>query len=164
MAEAESYTVTSSPYPARTKTASASINSIPTTATSIYFADKIVLTVTQAGRLAHWLHVPLDTESPASEAPLEPSFTDPPDDENSAGPPSDLLPLSHLTATTVLGGTVPVLDTLGQLLATQIASAIATRDAAERRMVVVGLGLDKGLVGRGREGFAEVVGLVLGVL
>ncbi|KAF2491798.1 hypothetical protein BU16DRAFT_468278 [Lophium mytilinum] len=162
MADPESYTVTPSPYPARTKTASASINDIPTTATSIYFADKIVLTITQAGRLAHWLHVPLDTESPASEAPLEPSFSDP--DDDSADPSSDLLPLSHLTATTVLGGTVPVLDTMGQLLATQIASAIATRDAGERRMVVVGLGLDKGMVDRGREGFVEVVGLVLGVL
>ena len=75
---------------------------------------------------------------------------------------SDLLPMHHLTATTVLGGTVPELDVLGQTLATQIASAIKTRDERETRMVVLGMGLDKSMAGR--EAFSELVGLVLEVV
>jgi proteasome assembly chaperone 3 len=55
MAEKEDYTVSTTPYPARIKHSSALINNIPTTATSIYFADKIMVTVTQNGRLAHWV-------------------------------------------------------------------------------------------------------------
>lgn len=70
--------------------------------------------------------------------------------------------MHHLTATTILGGTIPELDVLGQTLATQIASAVMTRDSRERRMVVVGMGLDKSM--SGREEFGELMGLVLGVL
>jgi proteasome assembly chaperone 3 len=83
-------------------------------------------------------------------------------DHDEEDPNSDLLPMHHLTATTVLGGTVAELDVLGQTLATQIASAIKTRDERETRMVVVGMGLDKSMVGR--EAFSEVVGLVLEVI
>jgi proteasome assembly chaperone 3 len=70
--------------------------------------------------------------------------------------------MHHLTATTILGGTVPELDVLGQTLATQIASAIKTRNERETRMVVVGSGLGKGMVGR--DEFAELIGLVLGII
>jgi proteasome assembly chaperone 3 len=77
-------------------------------------------------------------------------------------PSSDLLPMHHLTATTILGGTIPELDILGQTLATQIASAIKTRDERETRIVVLGMGLDKGMVSR--EEFSELVGLVLEVI
>jgi len=104
------------------------------------------------------VHVSLDALSPI-------------DYEDEGSLPSHLLPLSQLTATTVLGGTIPELDTLGQLCATQIASAIATKDPRERRMVVLGLGLEKDIAKRtsggsedAREGFAEIVSLVLGVL
>jgi proteasome assembly chaperone 3 len=83
-------------------------------------------------------------------------------DHDEEDPNSDLLPMHHLTATTILGGTVAELDVLGQTLATQIASAIKTRDERETRMVVVGMGLDKSMVGR--ETFSEVVGLVLEVI
>ena len=86
------------------------------------------------------------------------AYLDRDDDE----PTSDLLPMHHLTATTILGGTIPELDILGQTLATQIASAIKTRDERDTRMVVVGMGLDKSMVGRVE--FVEVVGLVLEVL
>jgi proteasome assembly chaperone 3 len=83
-------------------------------------------------------------------------------DHDEEDPNSDLLPMHHLTATTILGGTVAELDVLGQTLATQIASAIKTRDDRETRMVVVGMGLDKSMVRR--EAFSEVVGLVLEVI
>ena len=56
MAASESdYTVTASPFPATTKSASAIIKGAETTATTIYFADKILVTITQNGRLAHWV-------------------------------------------------------------------------------------------------------------
>ena len=83
-------------------------------------------------------------------------------DRDDADPASDLLPMHHLTATTILGGTVPELDVLGQTLATQVASAIKTRDDRETRMVVGGMGLDKNMVGR--EEFSELVGLLLQVI
>ncbi len=75
---------------------------------------------------------------------------------------SDLLPMHHLTATTILGGTIPELEILGQTLATQIASAIKTQNDRETRMVVLGMGLDKSMSGRTE--FSELVGRVLEVL
>ena len=83
-------------------------------------------------------------------------------DRDDDDPTLDLLPMHHLTATTILGGTVPELDILGQTLATQIASAIKTRDERETRMVVVGLGLDKSMAGK--DEFGQLVGLMLDVL
>jgi proteasome assembly chaperone 3 len=77
-------------------------------------------------------------------------------------PDSDLLPMHHLTATNILGGTVPELDILGQTLATQVASAIKTRDDRETRTVVLGMGLDKSMIAR--EEFSALVGLVLEVI
>jgi len=76
--------------------------------------------------------------------------------------PSDLLPMAHLTATTILGGTVPERDTLGQLYATQIASAIATKSPEEKRLVVVGLGLEK--PDADRSAFMELVELAMNVV
>lgn len=70
--------------------------------------------------------------------------------------------MHHLTATTILGGTVPELEILGQTLATQIASALKTRDERETRLVVVGMGLDKSMVDR--ESFSTLIGLVLEVI
>jgi proteasome assembly chaperone 3 len=53
------YTVTAAAYPAHTKTASASVKGRQTTATVVNFADKIFITVTQDGRLAHWVSLSL---------------------------------------------------------------------------------------------------------
>jgi len=80
------------------------------------------------------VHVPLES--------IDPTLTDRrsqlhSDDLEGA----DLLPLPHLTATTILGGGDPELNTLGQLLATQIASTIAASTPEEKRLLVVGLGL-----------------------
>lgn len=42
-------------YPARNKQASGLIEGIPTEVSSIQFADKIMVTITQGGRLAQWV-------------------------------------------------------------------------------------------------------------
>lgn len=70
--------------------------------------------------------------------------------------------MSHLTATTVLGGTIPERDTIGQLCATQIASAISTKSPDEKRLVVVGMGLEK--ADSNRETFLSMIELVLKVI
>ncbi|KAH7089608.1 hypothetical protein FB567DRAFT_306257 [Paraphoma chrysanthemicola] len=156
-APAADYTVTAAPYPARTKTSAASIRGLETVATAVNFADKILITVTQNGRLAHWVHVPLDIAATDASMASNPYLEREDDD-----PDSDLLPMHHLTATNILGGTVPELDILGQTLATQIASAIKTRDDRETRTVVLGMGLDKSMIGR--EEFSTLIGLALDVI
>lgn len=73
--------------------------------------------------------------------------------------------MSHLTATTVLGGTKREDEVVGQTLATTIASAILMKRPSEQRLLVVGLGLEdaaESLTGRAQ--FDEAVGLVLAVL
>lgn len=70
--------------------------------------------------------------------------------------------MPHLTATTVLGGTIAARDTVAQLLATQIGSAIAMRDPQENRMLVVGTGLQEAELGR--EEFMGLVDLALEAL
>jgi proteasome assembly chaperone 3 len=101
--------------------------------------------------------VPLDIAATDASMAAN-SYLDRDDDD----PESDLLPMHHLTATTILGGTVPELDILGQTLATQVATALKTRDERETRMVVLGMGLDRSMIGR--EGFSELVGLVLEII
>lgn len=56
---------------------------------------------------------------------------------------SQLLPMPHLNATTVLGTSGTERDTLGQLFATQVASAIAVQRPEEKRLLVVGMGFKK---------------------
>jgi proteasome assembly chaperone 3 len=70
-----------------------------------------------------------------------------------------LLPLSTLTATSILGGHGAGRDTIGQLLARQIGSAIATKSPAEKRLLVVGLGLRA--AASDRDSFFAIVDLVL---
>ncbi|KAF2443603.1 hypothetical protein P171DRAFT_473838 [Karstenula rhodostoma CBS 690.94] len=155
-AEDTGYKVVSAPFPAPSKTRTTTIAGHPTTATTLYFADKILITITQNGRLAHWVHVPLDVSATDSSlASLSHEY-------DSDAPPSDLLPMHQLTATTILGGTLPDLDVLAQTLATNIASAIKTRNERELRTVVLGTGLDRSM--KGRAEFSDLVGLVLDVL
>lgn len=82
--------------------------------------------------------------------------------EDPEAPSSDLLPRADLTATTVLGGADSERNTTGQLFATQIASAIATRNPDEKRLVVVGLGMKKASIER--EAFMDILGMVLGII
>jgi hypothetical protein len=43
------------PFPAETKQARGDINGLTTEVTSIFFSDKIMITITQEGRLAQWV-------------------------------------------------------------------------------------------------------------
>jgi proteasome assembly chaperone 3 len=70
-----------------------------------------------------------------------------------------LLPLTNLTATSLLGGHAPGHETINQLYARQIASAIAMKTPHERRLLVLGLGLDRSEPDR--DSFFAVVDLVL---
>lgn len=62
-----------------------------------------------------------------------------------------------------MGGTKREDEVVGQTLATTIASAILVKRPSEERLLVVGLGLQNASQ-MGREGFEEVVGLVLDCL
>ncbi|KAK4506081.1 hypothetical protein PRZ48_004046 [Zasmidium cellare] len=155
-AETAPLNVHPSPYPAPSKSTSGTVNGRLTSVTSMAFADKILITITQAGKLAHWVHVPLSSASadPMNPGPLAGS-----------GSEHDLLPMTHLTATTVLGGTKREDEVVGQTLATTIGSAILMKRSGEERLLVVGLGLEDAAGSlTGRAQFDEVVGLVLEVL
>ncbi|CAK1361700.1 hypothetical protein CB0940_02957 [Cercospora beticola] len=161
MASAETSTmpqanVYPSQFPAPSHSTSGLINNVLTTATSIAFSDKIVITLSQAGRLSHWTHVSLAS---ASADPMNPNPI------SSGDPENDLLPMSHLTATTVLGGTKREDEIVRQTLATTIASAILMKRPSESRLLVLGLGFENA-VGTLTERalFDEAVGLVLEVL
>lgn len=94
------------------------------------------------------MQVPLDTTNPGIA-----------DSYLSAGSDEDgLLPLTHLTPHTLLGGSNSERETIGQLYATQIASAIVTKNPDEKRIVVVGFGLSK--VTASRETFFDLLDLV----
>ena len=69
-----------------------------------------------------------------------------------------LLPIAHLTPKTLLGGSTSERETISQLYATQIASAIITRNPEEKRTVVVGLGLSNTDVKR--DVFYDVIDLI----
>lgn len=97
------------------------------------------------------MHVPLIS--------TDPTLTDRRSQLHSDLDGADLLPLPHLTATTILGGGDPDVNTLGQLFATQIASTIAARNPEEKRLLVVGLGLRKREVDT--EFFLSVVEMVM---
>lgn len=43
------------PYPARTRQAAGTVNGVPTDVMMVWFADKIVVTIAQNGRLAQWV-------------------------------------------------------------------------------------------------------------
>lgn len=68
--------------------------------------------------------------------------------------------MTHLTATTVLGGTKRDDELVGQTLATTIGSAILMKRPQEERMLILGLGLNGAAI-MGRAEFDAVVGLVL---
>jgi proteasome assembly chaperone 3 len=138
------------PFPASSKTSSGLVNDITTEVTCTSFSDKIFLTISQAGKLAHWVHVPLAT---TTTDPMNPGMFHNHDSSN------ELLPMTHLTATTVLGGTKRDDEMVGQTLATTIGSAILMKRPQEERMLVLGLGLN-GAANMGRTEFDAVVGLV----
>jgi proteasome assembly chaperone 3 len=152
----QSMDIQRTPFPAPSKSSSGHANGVPTTVSSISFADKLLITIAQSGRLAHWVHVPL---SSASADPMNPGNMH----FSSSDPETALLPRSDLTATTILGGTKREDEVVGQTLVTVIASSMLVKRPSETRLLVVGLGLE-GAAEMGKEGFEEVVGLVLDCL
>ncbi|KAK6584642.1 hypothetical protein PZA11_002866 [Diplocarpon coronariae] len=139
-----------SPFPAATKHASGLVNGRETDILSVYFSDKILITVSQEGRLSQWIQVPLSSAPPTSFDTALPSST------------NDLLPLTHLTPKTLLGGGGEKRETIGHLYASQIASLIAARNPEDTRTVVVGFGLQK--VDMEREAFFDLMELVQKVI
>ncbi|KAJ5622915.1 hypothetical protein N7520_003476 [Penicillium odoratum] len=136
------------PFPAPTKQVAGLVDGVKTDVMVMNFSDKIMVTISQEGRLAHWLHVPLGNPNPGTDGMHTFSEAD-----------DSLLPLSALTATSLLGGHAPGQDTIGQLLARQIGTAIATKSPSEQRLLVVGLGLGK--TGSDRDSFFAIIDLVL---
>ncbi|EAS27616.1 proteasome assembly chaperone 3 [Coccidioides immitis RS] len=137
------------PFPAQTRQAAGVIGGVQTDVMAVSFSDKILVTISQNGRLAHWLHVPLENTNPGTSG----YHTIPDEGDDS------LLPLAELTATTVLGGRSGELESIGHLYACQIANAIATKNPSEKRLLVVGLGLDK--LDADRDIFFGIIDLVL---
>ncbi|KAI0470898.1 hypothetical protein GGR56DRAFT_678187 [Xylariaceae sp. FL0804] len=140
------------PFPAATKQATGTIDGVATEASSIFFADKILVTLSQEGRLSQWIQVPLSAPSPIAV-----------DTALLASNASSLRPLTHLTPKTLLGGGGEEREALAQLYAVQVASHVARRDPAEGRTLVLGLGLPTGLR-PGREAWFDVLELVQKVL
>ncbi|EME85539.1 uncharacterized protein MYCFIDRAFT_40917 [Pseudocercospora fijiensis CIRAD86] len=147
--------VTECAFPTPSKQAAGLINNTPTQVHSMAFTDKILITISQSGKLSHWVHVPLSLNS---ADPMNPAI-------QSSSADNSLLPMSHLTATTILGGTKPEDEVVGQTLATTIGSALLMRNPAEERLLVIGMGIEKAAENlTGRAQFDEAVGLVLEVL
>jgi len=161
-------------FPAVSKEAAGPVNGVPTEFTSMTFSDKIMVTISQGGRLAQWvsadswrnrddgnwemsklthstqIQVPISPATAASgDLPL-PVFT------------SSSLPSTHLTPKTLLGGGSEERETVGQLFASQIASFITLRNPEERRTLLLGLGLEK--LESSSEGFFDIIELVQQVL
>ncbi|KAL9602826.1 MAG: hypothetical protein Q9219_001521 [cf. Caloplaca sp. 3 TL-2023] len=137
-------------YPATTKQAAGYIDGVLTNITSTSFSDKILVTITQGGKLAQWIHVPLDVPNPTATDQYLPS---------AATSEDSLLPMSHLNPHTLLGASNSERETVGQLYAAQIASIVSAKDPHEKRTVLVGLGLNK-FETTSREIFYDMIDLV----
>ncbi|KAJ3458335.1 hypothetical protein MRS44_012444 [Fusarium solani] len=137
-------------YPSRSREASGLVNGVATEVTSTNFSDKILLTISQEGRLSQWIQVPLTGSSAGVVEMTLPSMN------------KGLLPSTHLTPTTLLGGGGEERETLGQLYAAQLASHLSLRSPDDRRILVVGLGLAK--TDLEREAFFDLLELAQKVL
>lgn len=154
------------PFPAASRHATGRIDGVSTEATALFFADRILITLCQEGRLSQWVSFPkVGTRGYCSNSKLQiqvPLSAPSPAAVDMALAKESLLPMAHLTPKTLLGGGGEERESLAQLYAAQIASYIARRDADERRTLVVGLGLQR--LRRDREAFFDVLELVQKVL
>lgn len=96
--------------------------------------------------------MPLNSSNPNFADQQLPSNTD----ENS------LLPMPHFTPKTLLGSSTSERETVGQLYATQIASAITMKNPLENRTILIGLGLSK--FEANRQAFFDTIELVMASL
>ncbi|KAL6691549.1 hypothetical protein THAR02_03120 [Trichoderma harzianum] len=137
-------------FPARSRSASGLVNGVSTEVTLLEFSDKILITISQEGRLAQWIQVPMmGTTAGIVDMALP-----------SSG--HGLLPATHLAPKTLLGGGGDDRETLGQLYASQIASHISLKSPEERRTLVFGFGLAK--AEKEQETFFDLFELALKVL
>ncbi|KFA62171.1 hypothetical protein S40285_01699 [Stachybotrys chlorohalonatus IBT 40285] len=137
-------------FPVQTRKAIGRVNGISTEVTSVGFSDKIMVTISQEGILSQWIQVPLSGSSAGLVEMSLPSAN------------HGLLPSTHLTPKTLLGGGGEERETLGQLYAAQIASYLSTRYPDDRRILLLGLGLTK--LDVQREAFFDLLDLARGVL
>ncbi|KYK61557.1 hypothetical protein DCS_02699 [Drechmeria coniospora] len=136
-------------FPVPSRHASGLVNGITTDVTSLSFSDKILVTISQEGRLSQWVrHSVLFALATRREADME--FQVPL--TGSSGGIVDmtlpslnhgLLPSTHLTPRTLVGGGGDDRETFGQLYAAQIASRLSLKSPDDRRILVLGLGLAK---------------------
>merc|ERR1712098_291820 len=120
------------PFPAPSKQAAGEINGTKTDVSSISFSDKIMITVTQNGRLAQWVTVPLLSDNPTTGDPF---FQTAQSEEDA------LMPSTRFVPRTLLGAGGPEREMTGHLFAAQIAHAITTKTPGETRSLMLGLGL-----------------------
>ncbi|KAL2268577.1 hypothetical protein VTJ83DRAFT_3423 [Remersonia thermophila] len=138
------------PFPAPSKRTVGTVKGVLTEVESVSFSDKIVITVSQGGRLGQWIQVPLSAPSAATVEMALP------------GAGLGALPSAHLTPRTLIGGGGEDRETLGHLYASQIASHLALRDPNDNRTLMLGLGLEK-VEGSG-DAFFDLLELVIQVL
>ncbi|KIX09885.1 uncharacterized protein Z518_00966 [Rhinocladiella mackenziei CBS 650.93] len=141
------------PFPAPTKQTAAMVNGVKTDVMRVSFADKIMITITQNGRLSQWVTVPLLSDNP--------THSDPYFQTNRSGEDA-LLPPARFSPRNLLGAGGADREIMGQLYASQIANAIATKSPEETRSLMLGLGLVK--ADPDREVFLQIIDLVLSVL
>ncbi|KAH7165930.1 hypothetical protein EDB81DRAFT_942898 [Dactylonectria macrodidyma] len=137
-------------FPAPIREASGLVNGVPTEVTSTSFSDKILITISQEGRLSQWIQVPLAGSSAGIVEMTLPSMN------------KGLLPSTHLSPKTLLGGGGDDRETLGQLYASQLASHLSLRSPDDRRTLVLGMGLVK--IDTDREAFFDLMELTQKVL
>ncbi|OAL22467.1 hypothetical protein AYO22_07025 [Fonsecaea multimorphosa] len=141
------------PFPAPTKQVAGEVNGVKTDVMCVSFADKIMITITQGGKLGQWVTVPLLSDNP--------THSDPYFQTGRTGDDS-LLPSIRFSPRTLLGAGGSEREAMGQLYASQIADAIVTKTPDESRALMLGLGLAK--VELERDVFLQIVDLVLSVL
>ncbi|EJP68695.1 uncharacterized protein BBA_02697 [Beauveria bassiana ARSEF 2860] len=137
-------------YPARSQKVNGVVNGTPTEVMSTSYSDRILVTVSQEGRLSQWVQVPLTPSAAGSVDMTLPAAS------------HGLLPSTHLTPTTLLGGGGEERETIGQLYAAQIASFLSLRYPDDRRTLVVGFGLKT--IDKEREAFFDLFELARKVL
>ncbi|KLU92835.1 hypothetical protein MAPG_11797 [Magnaporthiopsis poae ATCC 64411] len=137
-------------FPAPHKIATGTVGGISTEASSMTFSDKIMVMLSQEGRLAQWIQVQLSAPSAAMVEMALPRTN------------IGSLPPAHLTATTLLGAGNDDRETIGHLYAAQIANFMSLKNPDEKRTLILGLGLRKAEADR--ETFFDVLELVQKVL
>jgi proteasome assembly chaperone 3 len=157
-------------FPAKQTQAAGTVGGLATEVSRTDFSDKLLITISQEGRLAQWVRpcdalwvkfAKVDSETSQVQVPLTaPSLAT--IDTALPTSASGTLPATHLTATTLLGGGNEDRENLGRLYAAQIASLLSARNPEDRRTLLLGLGLAS--VDGGREAFFDMLELVQKVI